>query len=101
MDDQLPEEISFGEWLHRRRRLLDLTQQALADQVGCAHITLRRIETGTLKPSRELALILLEKVGVPRAEREAWLPFTRGLAGIPKAPADSFASKPFTNLPTH
>lgn len=101
MDEQLPEEISFGEWLHRRRRLLDLTQQALADQVGCAHITLRRIESGTLKPSRELALILLEKLGVPRAQREGWLPFARGLSGIPEAPADPFASKPITNLPTH
>jgi hypothetical protein len=65
--------------------------------VGCAHITLRRIETGTLKPSRELALILLEKLGVPRAEREAWLPFTRGLAGFPEAAADSFPGKPITN----
>ncbi|HSL45836.1 MAG TPA: tetratricopeptide repeat protein [Anaerolineales bacterium] len=99
MEDKLPEEIPFGEWLHRRRRLLDLTQQALADQVGCAHITLRRIESGTLKPSRELALILLEKLGVPQADREAWLPFARGLSGIPGAPTDSFAGKPITNLP--
>jgi DNA-binding XRE family transcriptional regulator len=46
MDEKLPEEISFGEWLHQRRRLLDLTQQQLADQIGCARITLRRIEAG-------------------------------------------------------
>lgn len=101
MDDQLPEDISFGEWLHRRRRLLDLTQQALADQVGCAHITLRRLESGTLKPSRELALILLEKLGIPRAEHEAWLPFARGRSGLPAARTDPFAGKPITNLPTH
>jgi transcriptional regulator with XRE-family HTH domain len=100
MDNRLPEEISFGEWLHRRRRLLDLTQQALADRVGCAHITLRRIESGTLKPSRELALILLEKLGVPQTDREAWLPFARGLSAIPEAQADSFTSKPVSNLPT-
>jgi predicted ATPase/DNA-binding XRE family transcriptional regulator len=99
MDEKLPQDISFGEWLHQRRRLLDLTQQALADQVGCAHITLRRIEAGTLKPSKELALILLEKLGAPQADREAWLRFARGLAGFPEKEADSIPSKPLTNLP--
>ncbi len=75
--------ISFGKWLRQQRRALDLTQQAFADQVGCARITLRRIESGALKPSRELALILLEKSGIPKSEREAWLPFTRGLSDLP------------------
>src|SRR5688572_31714916 len=100
MDNQAPEEISFGEWLHQRRRMLDLTQQALADQVGCARITLRRIESGALKPSKELALILLEKLNVPPEEHGAWLRFSRGLSGFPERSVDSFASKPRTNLPT-
>lgn len=99
MNENLPEGISFGEWLHRRRRLLDLTQQQLADQVGCAHITLRRIESGTLKPSRAMALILLEKLGVPRAERESWLPFTRGFSGFPEQPMHPDEIKPANNLP--
>jgi len=64
-----PEEISFGEWLRQRRRMLDLTQQALADQIGCARITLRRIESGGRRPSKELAQILLSKLGVPEIER--------------------------------
>ena len=93
------EETSFGQWLHQRRRSLDLTQQDLADQVGCARITLRRIESGTLKPSKELALILLEKLGTPQAEREAWLRFARGLAGFPESSSDAITSKPLTNLP--
>src|SRR6266542_21553 len=99
-DNQAPEELSFGEWLHQRRRMLDLTQQALADQVGCARITLRRIESGALKPSKELALILLEKLNVPSEEHEAWLRFARGLSGFPERLVDSFASKPRTNLPS-
>jgi predicted ATPase/DNA-binding XRE family transcriptional regulator len=100
MDNKVREEFSFGEWLHQRRRMLDLTQQALADQVGCARITLRRIEAGALKPSKELALILLQKLNVPSEEREAWLRFARGLSGFPERSVDSFASKPRTNLPT-
>ncbi len=38
------DDISFGEWVRQRRHILDLTQQELADRVGCARITLRRIE---------------------------------------------------------
>lgn len=100
MSQKPAEDISFGEWLRQRRHILDLTQQELADQVGCARITLRRIEAGALKPSKELAQILLEKLGVPEAERDIWLRFARGLSGIPGNRVDDpIAKKPLTNLP--
>jgi transcriptional regulator with XRE-family HTH domain len=35
---------SFGYWVRRRRKALDLTQDALARQVGCAETTIRKIE---------------------------------------------------------
>jgi len=38
------EEISFGVWVRKQRRALDLSRQSFADQVGCAEVTLRRIE---------------------------------------------------------
>jgi predicted ATPase/DNA-binding XRE family transcriptional regulator len=99
MNKKSAEELSFGEWLRQRRHILDLTQQELADQVGCARITLRRIEAGALKPSKELALILLEKLGAPESEREAWLRFARGLSAPPEKSTESFTSQPTTNLP--
>ncbi len=83
MGDFESKRLTFGKWLRQQRRTLDLTQETFADQVGCARITLRRIESDALKPSKELAIILLEKVGIPKSEREAWLPFTRGLADFP------------------
>ncbi len=95
----MPEVISFGTWLRSRRRLLDLTQQTLAGQVGCARITLRRIEADALKPSKELALILLEKLGIPEFERPQWILFARGLASLPISPVDSFIGQPLSNLP--
>ena len=52
------ESLPFSEWLRKQRRALDLSRQYLAHQAGRAEITLRRIESGTLKPSKELALIL-------------------------------------------
>jgi predicted ATPase/DNA-binding XRE family transcriptional regulator len=100
MNEKLTEDPSFGEWLRQRRRLLDLTQQELADQVGCARITLRRIESGTLKPSKELAQILLEKLDTPPIEREALLRFARGLSGSPEHWADFVSNKLITNLHT-
>lgn len=92
-------ETSFGKWLYNRRRALDLTRQALADQAGCAEITLRRIENNTLKPSRELALILLEKLGIPEEARPHWIGFARGLTGNPEQPGAPPLTRPPTNLP--
>jgi predicted ATPase/DNA-binding XRE family transcriptional regulator len=100
MNQKLPEDLSFGEWLRQRRRALDLTQQELADEVGCARITLRRIEGGALKPSKELAAILLERLGAPHDERERWLHFARGLSEFPQNLDHLFTKNPITNLPT-
>jgi transcriptional regulator with XRE-family HTH domain len=35
---------SFGQWLRRRRKTLDLTQEALSEQIGCSAATIRKIE---------------------------------------------------------
>ena len=37
---------SFGNWLRRRRKALDLTQDGLADRVGCSVAMIRKIESG-------------------------------------------------------
>src|SRR5215213_2559566 len=94
----MQEEISFGIWLRKQRRALDLSRQAFANQVGCAEVTLRRIEAGTLKPSKELANLLLENLGIPETERSEWIFFARGLSGFPSSSAPS-SNKSITNLP--
>jgi predicted ATPase/transcriptional regulator with XRE-family HTH domain len=78
------ESMSFGSWLRQKRRALDLTQKALADQVGCAEITVRRMEADEYKPSNELAHVLFEKLGIPEPERTQWVRFARGLAQYTK-----------------
>jgi predicted ATPase/DNA-binding XRE family transcriptional regulator/predicted translin family RNA/ssDNA-binding protein len=96
----MPEEISFGKWLRQRRRTLDLTQKALANQVGCAEITLRQIEADVLKPSKELAGILLKRLGIPEFERRGWIAFARGTSGYPpKTESRSARLEQKTNLP--
>jgi predicted ATPase/Tfp pilus assembly protein PilF/DNA-binding XRE family transcriptional regulator len=94
----MEEELSFGVWLRKQRRALDLSRQAFADMVGCAEVTLRRIEAGTLKPSTELASVLLAKIGIPEAEQQQWIAFARGLSGFPPL-ATSSSDEPNSNLP--
>ena len=94
----MQEEITFGAWLRKQRRALDLSRRAFADQVGCAQITLRRIEAGALKPSKELANILLENIGIPETARSQWISFARGLSGFPSQSSSS-SNKPKSNLP--
>jgi predicted ATPase/transcriptional regulator with XRE-family HTH domain len=91
-------EIPFGNWLRKQRRALDLSQAAFADHVGCAEITLRRIEAGRLKPSKELAGVILEQLGIPEKERSQWISFARGLSGVPPQSLPS-STKPKSNLP--
>ena len=87
-----PKSISFGAWLRQQRRALDLTQKAFADQVGCAEITVRRMEADEYKPSNELALVLFEKLGIPEPERPQWVRFARGLAEYPNNSANLLLS---------
>ena len=97
----MQEEISFGKWLYKQRRALDLTRQAFADRIGCAEVTLRRIEAGTLKPSKELASILIEKLGIPEAEHSQWVSFARGLTRFPiQSPLSLEKPEPNLSPPT-
>jgi transcriptional regulator with XRE-family HTH domain len=42
------DDVSFGQWLKQQRKARDLTQANLARLVGCAAVTLRKIEAGVL-----------------------------------------------------
>jgi predicted ATPase/DNA-binding XRE family transcriptional regulator len=68
----------FGRWLKQRRRDLDLTQGALARRAGFAVTTLRKFEAGARRPSRQAAELLAEHLGVPPADRPAFVDFARG-----------------------
>ena len=68
---------SFGAWLKQRRRDLDLTQEALAEQAGCSAQMIRRVEAGTARPSRQLAELLAVSLQVPAAERAEYVQWAR------------------------
>jgi predicted ATPase/transcriptional regulator with XRE-family HTH domain len=96
----MAETISFGAWLRQQRRALDLTQRAFANRVGCAEITLRRMEADEYKPSQQLALVLFEKLGISELEQAQWVRFARGLAELPTHQVTPSPSREkITNLP--
>ncbi|HEU5086880.1 MAG TPA: helix-turn-helix domain-containing protein, partial [Roseiflexaceae bacterium] len=63
------EPITLGRWMKRLRADLDMTQEALARQVGCAVQTIRTFEIGRRRPSRELAERLADVLQVPPEQR--------------------------------
>jgi len=69
---------SFGYWVRRRRKALDLTQAALAHQVGCAEVTIKKIEADERRPSRQIAARLAERLQLAPAERAAFVQAARG-----------------------
>lgn len=68
---------SFGYWLRRRRKALDLTQEALAERVCCSGFTIRKIEADERRPSRPLAERLATALNIPDQERRDFLAIAR------------------------
>jgi len=72
-----PRWTSFGYWLRRRRKALDLTQEELARQVGCAAGTIKKLEGDDRRPSRQMAERLADLLQVAPEERPAVLKAAR------------------------
>ncbi|HEU5011273.1 MAG TPA: helix-turn-helix domain-containing protein [Roseiflexaceae bacterium] len=92
------DDVLFKDWLRRQRVALDLTQEALAEQVGCAVQTIRAFEHGWRRPSRPMAERLATILAVPPAQREAFLqaaratrPTSVAMPEPPIGPADPVA----------
>lgn len=54
---------SFGQWVKQRRKALDMTQEELARRVGCAVITILKVEAGQRRPSTQIAELLAQQLG--------------------------------------
>ena len=99
--------FSFGEWIRRRRKALDLTQTELACCAGCAVVTIRKIESDALRPSRQIAERLASCLTIPSTDQPAFLQAARAqrsvdrlgspLAGALSSPAATHTRR--TNVP--
>ncbi|HEU5097884.1 MAG TPA: tetratricopeptide repeat protein [Roseiflexaceae bacterium] len=68
---------SFGAWLRRRRRALDITQAELAQRAGCAPVTIKSIEADARRPSKQLAERLAKVLELAPEERALFLKVAR------------------------
>lgn len=103
------DEVSFGNWVRRRRKALDLTQEQLAELVGCSHSAIRKFEVDERRPSIQIAGLLAKHLEIPSDQQTLFLKVARGEVRVEKLPAStsglefaptSQAFVPPTNLPT-
>ena len=87
---------SFGNWVRRRRKALDLTQQALATQIGCSVSLILKIEMDERRPSRQIAELLAEKLGISDHQRELFLKIARQEKGTQALDSLAPPSDPIT-----
>jgi predicted ATPase/DNA-binding XRE family transcriptional regulator len=103
--EEIVAEVSFGEWLKRRRSALGLTQEQLAVQLNCSTSALRKFESEERRPSTEVVEQLAEVFNIPQEERKSFLRFARGdwqaMAGveIEESPWRASRIAPRSNLP--
>jgi len=76
-------DYSFGNWIKRRRKALDLTQRELAQRVGCSLSLIYKIEADERRPSRQIAELLVERLEIPPDQRDLFLKVARQDKGTP------------------
>lgn len=82
---------SFGAWLTERRQALRLSRVELARRVGCATVTLRKIEEDARRPSPELAASLAGRLSVPQSEHATFVRVARGELAVNRLTANEQA----------
>jgi len=70
---------SFGYWIRRQRKALDLTQQAIADRVGCSLAAIKKIEGDERRPSLQITERLADILRVSANQREIFWEVARSL----------------------
>ena len=105
----MEQRASFGYWMRRRRKALDLTQHELAQQVGSAVGTIQKLEADERRPSKQLAMRLAELLQIPSAERDTFVKVARADLAAEHLEIDDRApeiapaptlDRPSSNLPT-
>jgi predicted ATPase/transcriptional regulator with XRE-family HTH domain len=98
-------DVSLGLWLKRRRKALRLTQAEVAERIGCAVVTIRKIEADERRPSRQIAEHLARHLAIPAEEQATFLKVARTALSPdhlapPTQTADSTPRQPLRH-PTH
>lgn len=84
---------SFGQWLRQARREMGFTQKELAQIAGCSTTSVRKIEAGVYRPSKQVAQRLVESLEVSPAEQERMVRLARAANSAVPARSDPVEPK--------
>jgi predicted ATPase/transcriptional regulator with XRE-family HTH domain len=90
----------FGHWLSHQRKARDLTQEDLAERLGCSVWSIQKIEVGNRRPSRQVAELMADFFAIPTAQRPDFLLFARGQADAWEESSSEQPSAPTVPLPS-
>jgi len=79
-------EKSFGKFVKDKRQFFGLTQAELARRVGCATITIRKIEADAIRPSVQISELLAVALDIPLEERADFIRYARQPIGTTPEP---------------
>lgn len=74
-------DTSFGQCLKAYRKARDLTQEELAELVGCASESIRKMEANRQRPSKYLAGLIATQLGLTPEEHKAFVHLARSRLG--------------------
>ncbi|MDQ2998804.1 MAG: helix-turn-helix domain-containing protein, partial [Chloroflexota bacterium] len=92
-------EQSFASWLKQQRKARDLTQSDLAGLIGCALVTLQKIEEGRRRPSKQVAELLAHHLAIAPAARDAFLRRARAEPLIARSTSSTPVSRMYPPTP--
>ncbi|VAW42168.1 hypothetical protein MNBD_CHLOROFLEXI01-3340, partial [hydrothermal vent metagenome] len=97
----MDEIASFGEWVQIRRETLRLTRKKVAEDLGCASVTIKKIERDERRPSKLIAQLLVVHLEIPTSIESKFIRWARGefVAGMPapnqlRLKSESLQTKP-------
>ena len=88
------EDFSFGSWLKQRREALHLTQQELAEKLGCGESTIGAYEREDRRPRRAMAERLAEILAIPAPQRVEFVRVALGQLSCHYLPAPTEGAAP-------
>jgi predicted ATPase/DNA-binding XRE family transcriptional regulator len=77
VEGRMDEEQSFGDWLRNERKKRDISQQELAERIEVSYETVRKIEKGNRRPSKQVAELIAREFSVPIEQLEDFVLFAR------------------------
>ncbi len=90
---------AFSRWMKKRRKELDLTREGLAGRVSCSPETIKKIEDGERRPSRQMAETLGRALHLSPDDLDKFVALARGIEPDDSGPSREPPPAAVTRIP--